>query len=192
MKRFSLLIVAALAASLLLASPKTAHLSPAASMAKKLAHLESNGRLTHPRSTPTIFTEQEVNAYLASGAITFPEGVQSVKLVGEPGVINGSAQVDFDKVREGIHSSNPLLSVFSGMHDVQVATHAYGEHGIAYVHVDSVSLDGVEVPHFVLELFVEKYIAPRNPQIGLDSKFDLADRIDSATVGEHQLTVIQK
>lgn len=186
------LIFAVLAASLLLASSKTAQISPAASMSKKLDHLEANGRLSRPNSTPTVLTEPEINAYSASGAVEFPEGVQSVKLTEEPGAINGTAQVDFDKVRAGIHSSNPLLSIFSGVHDVQVATHAYGQSGIGYVHVDSVSLDGVEVPHFVLELFVEKYVTPRNPQIGLDSKFALPDRIDSAVVGEHQVTIIQK
>lgn len=178
--------------SLLQASSKPAHVSPATSMSQKLAHVEANGRLAHPNQEPTIFTEQEVNAYLASDAVKLPPGVQSVKLAGEPGVISGTAQVNFDKVREGVHSSNPLLSIFSGVHEVQVATHAYGERGTGYVHVDSVSLDGVEVPHFVLELFVEKYLTARYPEIGLDSKFKLADRIDSATVGEHQLTVTQK
>ena len=174
------------------AASKPAHPSPTSSLDKKLAHIRANGKLAHPNQTPTVITEQEVNAYLASGAVRLPAGVQSVRLQGAVGVINGTAQVDFDKVREGIHSSNPLISIFSGMHEVQVATHAYGEAGIGYVRVDSVSLDGVEVPHFVLELFVEKYVTARNPQIGLDSKFKLSDRIDSATVGEHQLTVVQK
>lgn len=174
------------------AASKPAHVSTASSMDRKLAHIRANGKLAHPNQTPTVITEQEVNAYLASGAVKLPAGVQSVKLIGETGIVNGTAQVDFDKVREGIHSSNPLLSIFSGMHEVQVATHAYGESGIGYVHVDLVSLDGVEVPHFVLELFVEKYVTPRNTQIGLDSKFKLSDRIDSAMVGEHQLAVVQK
>lgn len=173
-----------------LSKPKPA--SHASSMSQKMSHIQANGKLAHPDQTPTTFTEQEANTYLASGAVKLPAGVQSIKLVGEPGVINGMAEVDFDKVREGVHSSNPLLSLFSGVHEVQVASHAYGEHDIGYVHVDSVSLDGVEVPHFVLELFVEKYLTPRYPEIGLDSKFKLPDHIDSATVGEHQLTVIQK
>jgi len=58
--------------------------------------------------------------------------------------------------------------------------------------VDSVSLDGVEIPHFALELFVEKYIQPRYPGIGIDSRFALPDKIDTATVGQHQLAVTQK
>ena len=60
------------------------------------------------------------------------------------------------------------------------------------VHVDSVSLDGVEIPRFVLQLFVEKYLQPKYPNVGLDSRFGLPDRIDTAIVGQHRLTVAQK
>lgn len=163
-----------------------------ASMERKLAHIESNGRAAHPNKSPTVITEAEVNAYLASDNVKLPAGVESVKLIGESGMVSGTAHIDFDKLREGTHSSNPLLSMFSGVHEVLVVAHAHGEGGQGYVHVDSVSLDGVEVPHFVLELFVEKFLQPKYPQIGLDSQFALPDRIDSAVVGEHQLTVIQK
>jgi hypothetical protein len=159
---------------------------------RKIQHIETNARSRHPDPTPTILTEQEVNAYLASDQIQLPAGVQSVKLEGHPGIINGTARVDFDRVREGAHSSNPLLSIFSGVHEVAVATHAHGANGQGYVHVDSVSLDGIEVPNFALQLFVEKYLQPRYPQIGIDSRFNLPDRIDQATVGEHQITIIQK
>jgi len=159
---------------------------------RKIQHIEANARSPHPDPTPTILTEQEVNAYLASDQIQLPAGVQSVKLEGHPGIINGTARVDFDRVREGAHSSNPLLSIFSGIHEVAVATHAHGANGQGYVHVDSVSLDGIEVPNFALQLFVEKYLQPRYPQIGIDSRFNLPDRIDQATVGEHQITIIQK
>ena len=166
--------------------------SDSAIMEQKLLHLEANARLPHPDQTPTVFTELEANSYLASDEIELPVGVQSVKLESTPGIITGEAKVDFDRVREGIHSSNPLLSIFSGVHDVVVVAHAHGVGGQGYVHVDSVSLDGVEIPEFVLELFVEKYLQPKNPQIGLDSQFALPDRIDTATVVRHKLTVTQK
>jgi hypothetical protein len=162
------------------------------SMQRKLDHIENNGRLPHPNSTPTVFNEQEVDAYLASDNVRLPAGVESVKLQGEAGVVTGTTHVDFDRIRAGVHSSNPLLSMFSGVHDVVVVAHAHGESGTGYVRVDSVSIDGVEVPHFVLELFVEKYLNPKYPQIELDSQFALPDRIDKATVGEHELTVVQK
>ena len=167
-------------------------LSDAASMEQKLRHLDTNGGLAHPDQTPTTLTEPEANAYLDSDKVKLPVGVQSLKLQGEPGIITGDAQVDFDRIREGTRSSNPLLSIFSGVHEVVVVAHAYGAGRQGYVHVDSVSLDGVEIPHFVLELFVEKFLTPKYPQVGLDSQFALPDRIDIATVGLHKLTVTQK
>ena len=91
----------------------------------------------------------------------------------QPGVVVGTSSVDFDQLKTGKNSYNPLLSVFSGLHDVVVTAHARGEHGQGFVQVDSVSIDGVEVPRFVLELFVEKYLAPKYPNIGIDSRFAL-------------------
>lgn len=166
--------------------------SDLASAERKIDHVEANGRSPHPNQTPTVFIEAEVNAYLASENVQLPNGVQSVKLAGEDGVITGNAHVDFDRIREGIHSSNPLLSIFSGVHDVVVVAHAHGTQGKGHVHVDSVSIDDMEVPHFVLQLFVDKFLTPKYPDLGIDSQFAMADRIDSATVGTHELIVIQK
>lgn len=159
---------------------------------RKITRVEANARSSRPNRAPTIFTEAEVNAYLASDNVRLPVGVESVKLEGEEGVITGNARVDFDRIREGTHSSNPLLSIFSGIHDVVVVAHAHGEQGRGHVHVDSVSIDDMEVPHFVLQLFVDRFLTPKYPDLGIDSQFAMADRIDSATVGKNQLTIIQK
>jgi hypothetical protein len=186
-------IVCLLGASLLCASAAfPAASSQLASAERKLEYIDRNGDRAHPKQNPTILTEGEVNAYLASGEVDLPEGVDSVKLRGEDGTVTGTAHVDFDRVREGVHSSNPLLGIFSGVHDVVVVTHAHGADGEGYVHVDSVSLDGIEVPRFILQIFVEKFLQPKHPELGLDSRFALPDRIDTATVGQHILTVTQK
>ena len=164
----------------------------AAALQRKLDHLDANSRRAHPDATPTVFPEQEVNAYLASGSFELPVGVESVRLRFEPGVISGTSHVDFDKALAGARSANPLLSIFSGVHEVAVTTHASGLAGQGYVQVDSVSLDGITVPNFVLQLFIEKYLQPKYPQIGLDSRFALPDRIDRAKVENHQVTLVQK
>jgi hypothetical protein len=173
-------------------NPSSKSSPPVNSMERKLQHVQSNGALTHPDQTPTEFTEQEVNAYVASGAIKLPAGVQSVNFQGQPEVVIATTRVDFDQLKAGRRSSNPLLSMFSGIHDVVVSAHVHGAAGQGYVNVDSVSLDGVEIPRFALQMFVEKYLQPKYPGVGLDSKFALPARIDTATVGLHKLTITQK
>jgi hypothetical protein len=162
------------------------------SMDRKLQHVESNGKLAHPDPAPTMFTKQEINAYLASQAMKFPPGVQSVFFQEQPGMVNASTRVDFDRLKAGVDSSNPLLSIFTGVHDVVVVAHAHGAGGQGLVQVDSVSLDGVEIPRFVVQLFVEKYLRPRYPQVGLESQFNLPSKIDTALVGFHTVIVRQK
>ncbi len=173
-------------------SKSATNAAAAASMERKLQHIESNASVSPPDSTPTELTEQEVNAYFASGKINLPSGVRSVVFQGQPGVVTATSRVDFDQFKAGQDSSNPLLEIFNGVHDIVVAAHAHGAGGQGVVKVDSVSLDGVEIPRFVLQLFVERYIQPRYPEAGLDSRFRLPDRIDAARVGLHKLTITQK
>jgi hypothetical protein len=163
-----------------------------ASAERKLQHLQSNGPQARPDPSPTEFTEQEINAYFASGNVKLPPGVRSVAFQVQPGIVIGTSQVDFDQIKAGKTSYNPLLAVFSGQHHVVVTAQAHGAGGQGLVHVDSVSLDGVVIPGFVLELFVEKYLKPKYPNVGLDSRFALPARVDAATVGLHKVTVTQK
>ncbi len=162
------------------------------SVENKLQHLQENGAQTHPNPSPTDFSEQEINAYFASGRVKLPTGVQSVVFQEQPGIVVGTSRVDFDELKAGKNSYNPLLSVFSGVHDVVVTAHAHGARGEGFVHVDSVSLDGIEIPQFVLALFVEKYLKPKYPNVGIDSRFALPARVDAATIGLHKVTVTQK
>ena len=185
-------VAALLVAAWLASTGTTSNSGDLKSMEQKLRRLESNGRSPHPDAAPTVFTEQEVNAYLASDHVRLPAGVQSVKLEGKPGTVTGKARVDFDRVRQGVRSSNPLLSMFRGVHDIVVVAHAHGTGGNGYVQVDSVSIDDIEVPRFVLQLFVEEFLQPKYPQLGLDSQFRLPDRIDTAIVGSHELTLTQR
>jgi len=159
---------------------------------RKFDHIHQNGLQARPDSHPTELTEQEVNAYMASGKVRMPAGVESVRLVGTPGVITGRCRVDFDRVRAGRSNSNPLLRLFSGLHEVVVEAQAAGSNHRGRVQVNSVTIDEIEVPRFVLELFVDKYVTPRYPGVGLDSTFALPDKIETTTVGQHKLTIVQR
>ncbi len=166
--------------------------SPVDSMERKLQYVQQNGAQTTPDPKPTEFTQEEVNAYLASGRVKLPAGVQSVRFESQPSVITANARVDFDQLKAGRNSSNPLLSVFSGVHDVAVVARARGINHTGYVEVDSVSLDNVEIPRFVLQVFVQKYLQPKYPNVGMNSQFVLPSKVDTATVGQNRLTVTQK
>jgi hypothetical protein len=162
------------------------------SMQRKLDHIRENAALPHPDETPTVITEEEVNDYFAAGRVSLPLGVKKVTLQGMSGVLDAFVNVDFDEIRAGQRSSNPLLALFSGRHDVQIEADAAGSGGQGRVHVRSVRIDSVEVPRVALEFFAEKFITPRYPNAGLDSQFQMPSRIDAATVGYHKLTVTQK
>jgi len=158
----------------------------------KLDHIRQNGQQSRPDQIPTAMTEEEVNDYIASDHIELPQGVKKLRFEGRSGVVTAFLNVDFDEIRGGQRSANPLLSVFSGKHDVQVEADASGSGGEGKVSVREVTIDGFNVPRVALEYFVSKYIAPKYPNIGLDSEFQLPNRIDLATVGYHKLTVTQK
>jgi hypothetical protein len=84
------------------------------------------------------------------------------------------------------------MSLFSGVHQVTADAHAQGASGIGQIHIDSVSLDGVAVPRMALEYFVDRYIHPKYPDLGIDSRFKLPNRIDRADVGSHEVTIVQR
>jgi hypothetical protein len=165
---------------------------PAISAQRKFDFIERNGASAQPNRKPTEITEQELNAYLNSGAVKLPNGVHSAHLVGTEGQIAGTANVNFDEIKQGRSSSNPFLSLFNGTHDVEVHAHAMGTGGRANVDVDSVAIDGVNVPHIALEYFIDHYLKPKYAGIGMHSTFTLPDRIDTAIVGNHIVTVLQK
>jgi hypothetical protein len=171
--------------------PGTSH-RLAESAQAKLDHIRENGEREHPDQTPTVLTEEEINDYFASGKVQLPQGVKKVRLEGRSGVVDGFVNVDFDEIRAGQKSSNPLLSLFNGRHDVQIEADAAGSGGTGKVHVRRVSMDGFDIPRMALEFFVQKYVTAKYPNVGLDSEFKLPSRIDIATVGYHKLTVTQK
>jgi hypothetical protein len=164
----------------------------AASAEAKLRHIEENARRNPPDQHPTVLTEREINAYLASGRVQLPTGVRAVRFTGQNGVANTTARVDFDAITAQSRSSNPLLSLFSGIHDVHAVAHALGSGRQGRVHIDSIDIDGVNVPRMALQYFLDHYVRPKHPEVGMDSVFTLPARIDTATIGDDQLIITQK
>jgi hypothetical protein len=163
-----------------------------ASAERKFQHIAQNAEQSQPDQRPTVLTDREVNAYVNSGNVKLPTGVKSVKFGGRPGVIDATARVDFDQITASRHSSNPLLSLFSGVHDVHVVANGEGSGGQGRVEIQSADIDGTAIPRVALEFFVSHYITPKYPDVGMTSTFKLPYRIDTAVVGQGTLTITQK
>src|SRR5271166_5143131 len=121
------------------------------SLQAKLAYLKQTAARTHPDPKPVDLTESEVNAYFNEGGVKLPKGVSNVHLTSQPVTIDGHAQVDFETIMEGKGSANPLLSIFSGTHEVCVVAQAAGSAGRGSIRVQSVYLDGIEMPLMALQ-----------------------------------------
>ncbi|MGB7553444.1 MAG: hypothetical protein WBM04_03675 [Candidatus Korobacteraceae bacterium] len=168
------------------------HSSDFRAMEKKIAYLKQNAARSHPDPRPTEITEAEANAYFNEGGVKLPKGVSHVRLAAGPGSIDGHAQVDFEALTQGKTSANPLLGLFSGTHDIHVIAQAGGSNGNASIHAQSVALDGIEVPQMLLQLFVQHFLTPKYPNVGITSTFKLPLRIDSAVVESGRVRLAQK
>lgn len=179
------------------ASPQTAPSAAAATTAitdplrAKLDYLQANGKREHPDPHPTAITEDEVNAHFAQPDAKLPRGVKSVHFTSTPGTITAVALVDFDEIRNG-RTNNALLNLFQGRHEVTAVARASGAHFHGEVDIVSVLLDGVEVPRFLLELFVQKFVTPKYPSVGLETRFLMPARVETALIGHHRLTLTQR
>ncbi len=157
----------------------------------KLDYLQQNGKRSNPDPRPTTISEDEVNAHFSRPDTKLPRGVKSVHFSSSPGMITAVAIVDFDEIRNG-KPGNALLNLFQGQHEVNAVARANGTHFHGEVDIVSVLLDGVEVPGFLLEIFAQKYVAPRYPGVGLETRFVMPARVETAIIGHHRLTLTQR
>jgi hypothetical protein len=205
-KQASLLVLSGLCAalSLLTASPRlsaqtagseTSRMQSAAAdaMQRKIDFIKANAGAQRIDPRPTQFTQNEINAYFAERRIPkMPEGVKSVRFALTPGTVTAYARIDFDEITKNARSRNPLLSIFSGEHDVQVVADANGANGMTHVVVRSVVLDGLTIPKMALEMFIERWVNPKYPNIKLDGEYKLPARLDSVKIEERAGVVTQK
>ena len=188
----SLLAFLLVTAAFITAQNQAQHSAAYRSMEQKIAHLNQNAARAHPDAKPTQITQDEANAYFAEGGVKMPKGVTGLKLAAAPGTLDGHAKVDFDVLTEKARSRNPLLAVFTGVHDVHVVAQASGSSGTGTITVQKVELDNIEIPQMILQLFVDRYLKSKYPNVGLTSTFKLPLRIDTATVESGRVNLVQK
>ena len=179
-------------AGLVFAAAGTANEKLADQFAARLHHIQQNGMSATPDSAPTVLPDDEGNAYFAAGRVKLPASVQQLRYSTTPGTVNAVARIDFDVLTQNSTSSNPLLSLFSGVHDVRVIAGASAQNGTATVTAQSVEIDGIPVPRMALEYFVNKYLTSKFPNVGMTSHFKLPSRVDSAKVDAAKVIVYQR
>src|SRR3954469_7564126 len=178
--------------AILFAAAGTANDKLADQFAARLHHIQQNGISATPDPAPTVLPDDEGNAYFAAGRVKLPASVQQLRYSTTPDTVNAVARIDFDTLTQNSTSNNPLLSLFSGVHDVRVIAGASAQSGTATVTAQSVEIDGIPVPRMALEYFVNKYLTSRFPNVGMTSHFKSPSKVDSATVRQGQVTVNQR
>ena len=179
-------------ATFLFAAAESANEKLADQFAARLHHIQQNGASATPDTAPNVLPDDEGNAYFAAGRVKLPASVQQLRYATTPGTVNAVARIDFDVLTQNSTSNNPLLSLFSGVHDVRVIADTSAEKGTATVTAQSVEIDGIPVPRMALEYFVNKYLTSKYPNVGMTSHFKLPSRVDSAKVGKGEVTVYQR
>jgi len=162
------------------------------SMEQKVAFLKANGAKARPDAKPTEISESEANAFFNEGGVKLPKGVSNVHLAALPGQIDGRAQVDFEPIMQGKGSSNPFYGMFSGQHEVHATSQASGSNGVGTIRIQSVEMDGIQIPQFALEWFVQHYLTPKYKNVGMTSTFKLPLRIDSAVLETGKVRLVQR
>jgi hypothetical protein len=163
------------------------------SFQKKVEFIKTNASAPQPSQKPTSFSQEEINAYFSERRLKMPDGVQKVTFDLQPDQVTALTRVDFGQLRQSRPSMNPLLSIFDGVHDCQVVAHteATGP-GTVRVRVESVVIDGMNVPRMALQMFVNHYVKPKYPNVDLDAEYKLPTRIDTATIKTQQGAIVQK
>jgi hypothetical protein len=179
-------------AAVVFAGSGSANAKLADQFAARLHHIQQNGMSATPDTAPTVLPDDEGNGYFAAGRVKLPASVQQLRYATSPGTVNAVARIDFDVLTQNSTSNNPLLSLFTGVHDVRVIADAYARAGTATVTAQSVEIDGIPVPRMALEYFVNKYLTSRFPNVGMTSHFKLPSRVDSAKVGKGEVRVYQR
>ena len=159
---------------------------------QKLDHVKENAAKQRPDPAPTIFREEEINAWFAQRRLKMPDGVKTVRFALNRDQVTADATVDFAELRRDRPTMNPLLSIFDGMHDAQVVAHTTSGEGTVLVRVESVTIDGIGVPRMMLKMFIDHFVQPKYPKVRLDGDYKLPARIDTAVIGERTGTVVQK
>ena len=164
----------------------------AQSAAGKFRQIQESAKTDRPFGRIQL-SEQEVNSYFHYEiASFFPPGVSKIRLEFQPNRPIGFVLVDFDKVRESLKTPpNPLVSYFlQGVHTVGVEGTFSSSNGTGQFHLETVTLDGIALPQFVVYFLIERYVKARYPNAAIDRPFSLPFSIEQVRVEEGEVVLV--
>ena len=164
----------------------------AQSAARKLARVREAAGQEHSFGSVRI-SEAEANSYLQYEMLPyFPPGVSRVRLKFHPARPQGSAQVDFGKLKEAFgDQENPLIDfLLQGVHTLGADGKFSSSGGIARFELETVTLDGVALPRMVVDFLIERYLKPSYPEVSIDRPFRLPFSIDKMSVEEGSFVLV--
>lgn len=140
------------------------------------------------------FTEAEVNSYLFYElASRYPRGVSKINVRFTPGHLQGTCEVDFEKLRAARRSPGGMMDyLFFGVHTLAVEGGFSAVGGTGQFDLQTVELDGVPLPRMLVDFLIDTYLRPRFPTLALDSPFRMPYSIDRVQVGRASIEVEAK
>lgn len=132
----------------------------------------------------------ELDAYAAHEA---PAGVRHTRLrLVAPGVVTGSAVVDFVKLRrgQGYEPGWLMSTLLEGERPVSVTARIQSGGGTARVDVQRVEIGGVDISGGVLDFLIRNVLLPLYPDALVGRPFELSHRIEKLDVRPSGVTVV--
>ncbi len=130
-------------------------------------------------------SQQESNSLLALDlAGAYPSGVSAVEVEFQSGRVVGTAQLDFDVLKQSSPTPVPLVwrYLLFGQHALRVEGQLSGNNGQGEFKLEELTLNGYPVPQLLIDVLMSLFIRPRFPSVKLDEPFSLPYSIDSLTV----------
>jgi hypothetical protein len=188
-------LVVLLAVSLVPLHARVVSRQHAESFARKLARVQTNE--APAGTTRTLFTEDEVNSWIAyDGQPYLPTGLSDPQLTfAGAGRLTARAILNLDTVAGRRPSGGAFdpLSFLSGRVPVTVTGILHSQDGVGRFDVETAELSGVPVPGALVQELLGQYSrTPDNPQgLRLDDVFPLPSNISRIDTGPGQAVVVQ-
>jgi len=114
-----------------------------------------------------------------------PDGVRNPQIrVNTPGIVTGSALIDFAKVQkaQGHEPGWLMAKLLSGERPVSVTAKVRSSGGTATVDVQRVEISGMSIDGGTLDFLIRNVLLPMYPNAVVGRPFELGDRIERLDV----------